>query len=202
MSEHFAQQLAELGEEERSWILRRWKMPGRRYDCSSVRSLKRSESCKRRRRRRRWRLLATPSLRFRRRSLHHSNNLCKGLYGSAFTELSAAELQGYLRLETHKATPAVGEARRMERELARRPGRIEARFYAASSSPSRRCATACSSRRAHAKCFAYPALTPSRNEKKKTHLTQDNKLVLTNLCVDYQAEHVQNNKGRFWQKDY
>jgi hypothetical protein len=52
-----------------------------------------------------------------------------------------------------------------------------------------------------------PSVSPTRSQadsepqrKKRTHLTQDDKLVLMNLCVDYQAEHVQNNKGRFWTK--
>jgi hypothetical protein len=50
-----------------------------------------------------------------------------------------------------------------------------------------------------------PSVSPTRSDaepqrKKRAHLTENDKLVLMNLCVDYQAEHVQNNKGRFWQK--
>ncbi|KAA8914910.1 hypothetical protein FN846DRAFT_992846 [Sphaerosporella brunnea] len=129
------------------------------------------------------------------------------VYGSAFTELSADELQGYLRLEMHETTP--GEECRMERELAReRHGRIEpppARSLVPvpPALPQARRLTVVPHLAPPAE--RTPSISPTRPDaelqrKKRTHLTQDDKLVLMNLCVDYQAEHVQNNKGRFWQK--
>jgi hypothetical protein len=136
------------------------------------------------------------------------------VYGTAFPGLSNAELHEHLRFDQLQETTA-GEEHRIERQL-ERYGRIEVRGFFLQDghytnvklkTPRRltppvqrpRNLTSVPPLPPPAECT--PSVSPTRSDaprKERTHVNDDDKVVLMTLCTQYQAEHVRNKKMGFW----